>query len=77
MAKYVHQTKDWPEFLWDNDLLFNLLGNVRNLQGKLVGKMEALGFDFREKALLKTLTLDVLKSSEIEGEITVCCYGCT
>ena len=69
MPRYVHQTKDWPEFLWDNDMLLNLLGNVRNLQGKLVGKMEALGFDFREKALLKTLTLDVLKSSEIEGEI--------
>jgi Fic family protein len=69
MARYVHQTKDWPEFLWDNDLLLGLLGNVRNLQGKLVGKMESLGFDFREKALLKTLTLDVLKSSEIEGEI--------
>jgi Fic family protein len=69
MPKYVYQTKDWPEFLWDNDLLLNLLGEVRNLQGKLVGKMEALGFDFREKALLKTLTLDVLKSSEIEGEI--------
>ncbi|MES2588906.1 MAG: Fic family protein [Bacteroidota bacterium] len=69
MPRYVHQTKDWPEFLWDNDLLLNLLGEVRNLQGKLVGKMEALGFDFREKALLKTLTLDVLKSSEIEGEI--------
>ena len=69
MPRYVHQTKDWPEFLWANDLLLNLLSEVRNLQGKLVGKMEALGFDFREKALLKTLTLDVLKSSEIEGEI--------
>jgi Fic family protein len=69
MPRYVHQSKDWPEFTWDNDLLLGLLGNVRNLQGKLVGKMEALGFDFREKALLKNLTLDVLKSSEIEGEI--------
>lgn len=69
MPRYVHQTRDWPEFLWDNDLLLGILGDVRNLQGRLVGKMEALGFDFREKALLKTLTLDVLKSSEIEGEI--------
>ena len=69
MPRYVYQSKDWPDFLWDNDLLMELLSEVRNLQGRLVGKMEALGFDFRDKAFLKTLTLDVLKSSEIEGEI--------
>ncbi len=31
--------------------------------------MEALGFSMREEAVLETLTLDVLKSSEIEGEV--------
>jgi len=31
--------------------------------------MEALGFELREEAVFNTLTQDVLKSSEIEGEI--------
>ncbi len=46
-----------------------MLGKVRNLQGKLVGKMQSLGFELRNEAALETLTLDVLKSTEIEGEI--------
>ncbi len=46
-----------------------LLGDVRNRQGRLIGRMESLGFPLRSEAILQTLTLDVLKSSEIEGEI--------
>ena len=30
--------------------------------------MAALGFDLQQEAVLQTLTADVLKSSEIEGE---------
>jgi len=66
---YIYQKEGWPDFTWDNEKLFSLLGEVRNLQGKLVGKMESLGFDLRKEATLETLTLDVLKSTEIEGEI--------
>ncbi len=66
---YIHQKENWPEFNWDNKLLIDLLSEVRNLQGKIVGKMEALGFNLRNEAVLETLTLDVLKSTEIEGEI--------
>lgn len=66
---YIYQKEGWPDFKWDNEKLFSLLGEVRNLQGKLVGKMESLGFDLRNEATLETLTLDVLKSTEIEGEI--------
>src|SRR5690606_36013188 len=58
----------WPNFTWKNDGIVNLLSEARHLQGKLLGKMESLGFDLRNEALLDTLTLDVLKSSEIEGE---------
>jgi Fic family protein len=49
-------------------LLSQRLGEVRHLQGKLLGKMESLGFELQNEALLDTLTLDVLKSTEIEGE---------
>lgn len=64
---YIHQLKDWTNFTWDNDLLLPKLAAVRNVQGKLIGKMLMLGFDLKQEAVLETLTLDVLKSSEIEG----------
>ncbi len=66
---YIHQKENWPNFEWDDKSLIDLLSEVRNLQGKLVGKMEALGFNLRNEAVLETLTLDVIKSTEIEGEI--------
>ncbi|MDR1259444.1 MAG: Fic family protein [Tannerellaceae bacterium] len=65
----MYQTKDWPDFTWDNDRLLTLLANVRHLQGRLLGQMESLGFKLKEEAVLSTLTLDVLKSTEIEGEV--------
>lgn len=68
MMPFIHQENNWPNFTWKNDEIINLLSEARNLQGRLIGKMESLGFDLRNEALLDTLTLDVLKSSEIEGE---------
>ena len=68
MRVFIHQLDDWPNFRWDSDGFISLLSECRNLQGRLVGRMESLGFDLRNEALLDTLTLDVLKSSEIEGE---------
>jgi len=68
MKAFIHQQDNWPNFTWQNDKIINLLSEARNLQGKLLGKMESLGFDLRNEALLDTLTLDVVKSSEIEGE---------
>ncbi|MCD7940551.1 MAG: Fic family protein [Bacteroides intestinalis] len=66
---FVYQKQDWSDFKWDSDKIVPLLGNVRHLQGKLLGQMESLGFSLKEEAVLTTLTLDVLKSTEIEGEI--------
>ncbi len=66
---YIHQHKNWTDFSWDNDRLLPLLGRVRHLQGRLLGQMENIGFSLQEEAVLTTLTLDVLKSSEIEGEL--------
>ena len=67
--RYIHQLENWTNFTWDNDLLLPKLAAVRHLQGKLMGKMLMLGFDLKQEAVLETLTLDVLKSSEIEGTI--------
>ena len=69
MKVYIHQNDNWPNFTWKAEHIVNLLSEARNLQGRLIGKMELLGFDLRNEALLDTLTLDVIKSSEIEGEI--------
>ena len=65
---YIYEQDDWPRFHWRDDQLAALLADVRHRQGRLLGRMEGLGFELRTEALLRTLTEDVLKSSEIEGE---------
>jgi Fic family protein len=69
MTLYIHEQSDWPHFHWDHVGIANKLAGVRHRQGRLMGRMEGLGFRLREEAVLNTLTQDVLKSSEIEGEI--------
>jgi len=69
MKKYIYQNPDWPGFLWNNEKLLNLLAQVRNLQGRIVGKMSFLGFELKNQANLEILTQDVLNSTKIEGEI--------
>lgn len=66
---YIHHREDWPAFRWSGEHLSLRLAAVRHRQGRLIGRMEALGFALREEAVLQTLTEDVLKSSEIEGEL--------
>ena len=66
---YIHKRPDWPKYHWDQEKLAPRLAAVRHRQGRLIGRMEGLGFTLRKEAVLQTLTLDVLKSSEIEGEI--------
>jgi len=66
---YLHQSKGWPNFKWDNDTLLSYVSKVRDLQGRLIGRMEGMGFELREEAVLETLTEDIVKSSEIEGEL--------
>lgn len=68
MAKYIYQHKNWTDFTWNNKKISNLLAKVRNLQGRLLGKMTLLGFSYQKEATLENITLDILKSSEIEGE---------
>lgn len=65
---YIYELEDWPKFRWDTDRLAEPLASVRHRQGRLIGRMESLGFDLRQEAVLRTLTSDVVKNSEIEGE---------
>lgn len=65
---YIHERENWTNFFWDNDKLSPILASVRHLQGRLLGRMESLGFDFIERATLESLILDVVDTSRIEGE---------
>ncbi len=66
---YIYEQKDWPQFKWDAELITKTLGSVRHRQGQILGQMQALGFRIQEETMLKALTMDVIKSSEIEGEL--------
>jgi len=69
MGMFIYENKNWPEFFWDSEKLLPLISEVRNFQGQIVGKMGSFGFDLKNQANLEMLSLDVIKSTEIEGEI--------
>ena len=66
--RFIYQHRGWPDFKWDVSSLSSLLAEVRNTQGRLLGRMDGLGLPLRAQATLTTLTADVTKSSAIEGE---------
>lgn len=65
---WIHEYQDWSGFTWDADALGNKLADIRHRQGRLLGRMEGLGFELKREASLSTLTNDIVKSSAIEGE---------
>ena len=65
---WIYQCQHWPDFTWDTATLTAKLADVRHRQGRLLGRMESLGFELQREANLSTLTHDVVKSSAIEGE---------
>lgn len=69
MAKYIYEYPNWTDFIWEDKAINSIFGEVRLMQGKIIGQMNALGFSAKEEATLAALTLDVVKSSEIEGEL--------
>ena len=69
MAKCIHNLADWPQFRWSHGALESKLAAVRHRQGRLIGRMEGLGFRLRAEAVLQSLTEETLKSNEIEGEM--------
>lgn len=69
MAKYIYENENWTDFAWQDKAINLVFGEVRLMQGKIIGQMNGLGFSAKEEATLTALTLDVVKSSEIEGEL--------
>ena len=68
MSRYIHEQENWPRLRWDHEKLADQLAAVRHRQGRLLGRMEGLGFALREQAVLQTLVQDVVETSQIEGE---------
>jgi len=66
---YIYEHHDWPTLHWRDDRIAQPLAAIRHRQGRLLGRMQALGFPLRSEAVLHALTEDVVMSSEIEGEI--------
>ena len=65
---WIHQQADWPAFTWNSEALAQKLPAIRHRQGRLLGRMESLGFALRNEATLNTLTENIVQSSAIEGE---------
>ena len=65
---YIHENKDWTEWQWSDKKLLPLVSRVRILQGRLLGKLLTLRFDLNVEAQLDAVTLEIVKTSEIEGE---------
>lgn len=65
---WIHEHQNWPGFTWDVETLASRLADIRYAQGRLLGRMEGLGFLLKREASLGTLTNDIVKSSAIEGE---------
>jgi Fic family protein len=66
--QYIYNLPAWPDFYWDKESIFEKLSQVRFQQGRLLGHMNALGFQLQQEATLSALTEEVFKTSEIEGE---------
>ncbi|MBU6197035.1 MAG: Fic family protein [Cyanobacteria bacterium REEB446] len=65
---WIHEKKNWTNFIWGVEALTSKLADIRHRQGRLLGRMEGLGFELKREASLSTLTNDIVKSSAIEGE---------
>src|SRR3954463_7721654 len=69
IATFIYARNGWPDFRWSEKDIAPRLAETRHHQGRLIGRMEGLGFQLKAEAVLQTLTEEILKSNEIEGEI--------
>ncbi len=67
--RYVWQADDWPKWRHELSALVGPLTEVSRAQGVLLGRLADLGMALRDQASLAALTEDVVKTSEIEGEV--------
>jgi Fic family protein len=66
---YIYEHKDWPNFIWDKILILEKLASIQYSHGQLIGKMESIGLFKQKESALETISQDIIKSSEIEGDL--------
>ncbi len=66
---YIWQADDWPQWRYDHSALTGVLTDVSRAQGMLLGRLADVGLALRDQVSLAALTDDVVKTSEIEGEV--------
>lgn len=66
---YIWQADEWPNWRYDLSILAGPLAEVSRAQGLLLGRLADVGLALRDQASLAALTEDVVKTSEIEGEV--------
>ena len=66
--KYVWQLPDWIRRLrWDEAQLLTPLAEARRQQGRLLGKIAAVGMDLSDEAAAENLLDDAIQTAAIEG----------
>ena len=68
MAKYIWQSAHWPKFKTDYESLLPKLSCCHALQGQLIQQVTSLGIDLELETQLASLTLETVKTAELEGE---------
>ena len=64
---YIYEDKSWPSFTWDTTVVNTKLNHVNKKAGYLMGRLSVIGFDAQMSAVVKSVTHDIMASSEIEG----------
>jgi Uncharacterized conserved protein len=64
---YIYQHKDWPNYVWDINVIGPKIAAVNKAAGYLCGRLSAIGFDAQNLAAVETTTHDIVASSQIEG----------
>ena len=66
---YIWQSDVWPKWRYDLSAIADQLTAVSHAQGLLMGRLADVGMAVRDQASIATLTDEVVKTSEIEGEV--------
>lgn len=66
--QWIWQQPDWPAFTWQTETLAPLLRACGQVQGRLLGMLDAVGHDTEVQSSLDALLQNIVTSCAIEGE---------
>ena len=66
--KYIWEHKKWFDFKYDRAVLLEPLGELRTLQGKLLGRVASLDIKLETEAQADVLVEEAVRTAEIGGQ---------